>query len=338
MRRPRLSTFALATALCGTCATAEPIPVNAGNFAIAESHRYMSAQVAAGGLGALVHERQPVAVDAQTVIRMNRDTLYSSGVFDLAAGPITIEVPKGDGRYVAVEPVSEDHFTPGVFHEGTHTLTEADVGTRHVSLLIRVFADASDPADLARAHAVQDALKVTQGATGSWAPPEWDKATLDKTRDLLASLSALGTEGLSPRMGPRGTVNPVGHLLATAAGWGLNPDTEARYVLGQPAANDGTTVHRLTMADVPVDGFWSVTVYGPDGYMVKNDLDRYSINNVTAKAGSGGAVTVQFGGCTAGVENCIPTPAGWNYTLRFYRPKAGLLDGSWTVPEAVPAG
>jgi hypothetical protein len=53
-----------------------------------------------------------------------------------------------------------------------------------------------------------------------------------------------------------------------------------------PKKNDGQTVHKLTLkGEVPVDGFWSITVYGADGYLHKNDQDSYSINNVTAKEG-----------------------------------------------------
>jgi hypothetical protein len=60
------------------------------------------------------------------------------------------------------------------------------------------------------------------------------------------------------------------------------------------------TVHKLTIkGEVPVDGFWSITVYGADGYLHKNDQDSYSFNNVTAKKDADGSVTIQFGGCDA---------------------------------------
>jgi hypothetical protein len=28
---------------------------------------------------------------------------------------------------------------------------------------------------------------------------------------------------------------------------------------------------------------------------------------------------------------------GWNYIVRLYRPRAEILDGRWTFPEAQPA-
>ena len=55
-----------------------------------------------GELGSILHRRQPTALEDQTVIRMNLDTLYSSGVFDMEAGAVTITLPEAhDGRYVS---------------------------------------------------------------------------------------------------------------------------------------------------------------------------------------------------------------------------------------------
>ena len=42
------------------------------------------------------------------------------------------------------------------------------------------------------------------------------------------------------------------------------------------------------------------------------------------------------GGCDSKLENCLPTPAGWNYLVRLYRPRPEILNGTWTFPEAEP--
>ncbi len=102
--------------------------------------------------------------------------------------------------------------------------------------------------------------------------------------------------------------------------------------------NDGTTPHRLTVNDVPVDAFWSITVYNADGYLQVNDLGVNSYNDVTAAQKADGSYTLHFGGCEDGRANCIPITPGWNYTVRLYQPRAEILDGSWAfpVPEAQP--
>ena len=109
---------------------------------------------------------------------------------------------------------------------------------------------------------------------------------------------------------------------------------DALYLTVSPAANDGDTVHRLTVRDVPVDGFWSITVYNADGYFTANPADAYSVNSVTAARDADGAVTVQFGGDPDGVANHLPVTPGWNYLVRLYRPRPQILDGSRTFPEA----
>ena len=70
------------------------VPVTPENFVRAESDRYLGNLVKEGGVGRLFHRRAPAAIDNQTIIRLNRDTLYSSGVFDLDAGPVTIDAAR----------------------------------------------------------------------------------------------------------------------------------------------------------------------------------------------------------------------------------------------------
>lgn len=126
----------------------------------------------------------------------------------------------------------------------------------------------------------------------------------------------------------------VFRLIGAATGWGGNPPEAAVYLNRYPSDNDGKTVYKLTVKRVPVDGFWSLTVYNKEGYMEKSDLGAYSVNNITAKPNADGSVTVQFGGCQKSTANCIPTPPNWNYGVRLYRPRREILDGTWKFPEA----
>ena len=90
------------------------------------------------------------------------------------------------------------------------------------------------------------------------------------------------------------------------------------------------------MRDVPVDGFWSVSVYNAAGYYEKNDRGAYSVNNLTAAKNADGSIAIQFGGCDGTVANCLPIVAGWNYTVRLYRPRAEIVNGTWNFPDPQP--
>jgi hypothetical protein len=107
------------------------------------------------------------------------------------------------------------------------------------------------------------------------------------------------------------------------------------YVSVYPTKNDGQTAHQLTVKDVPVDGFWSISVYNAKGYFERNDLGAYSLNNLTAQPNADGSFTIQFGGAKR-APNYLPIAPGWNYTVRLHRPRSEILDGTWNFPEAQP--
>jgi hypothetical protein len=200
--------------------------------------------------------------------------------------------------------------------------------------LVRTMVDPRDDNDIATVHKLQDAIGVEQKKVGTFEVPDWDQETLAIVRDTLKRVApAVGHQG---GFGPRGQVDPIRYLIATATGWGGNPPSDATYVGAFPRQNDGKTVHTLTVGQVPVDGFWSVSVYNANGFFEKNDDDAYTVNNLTANRNDDGTVTVRFGGDAEGVANHIPITPGWNYVVRLYRPRAEILDGSWSFPEATP--
>jgi hypothetical protein len=316
--------------------------VTVDSFRRAETDTYFSRFVRdAGGVGRLGHEREVTPVDRQTVIRMNRDTLYSFGVFDLDAGPATITLPEDSerGRYQSLHIIDQDHFTPAVLYAPTtHRLTREEIGTRYVAVAIRTFANPNDPQDMEAAHALQDAITIEQpGGRGKFSVPDWDQASLTRMREaLLAVVEASGGLDSSRMFGKRDEVDPVQHLLGSAGGWGGVPPTAAIYVGVGPERNDGQTPHIMTVADVPVDGFWSISVYNQDGFFEPNPMDAYTINNVTAQRNADGSVTIHFGGDDEQAPNYLPIMPGWNYLVRLYRPHPEILEGRWSFPEAVP--
>jgi hypothetical protein len=257
-------------------------------------------------------------------------------VFDLDAGPATVTLPDMGARFMSMMVVNQDHYVPAVYYApGPHRITREMAGTRYAAVAIRTLVDPGNPGDLEAARALQDAITVEQSGTGAFEVPDWDPASQKRVRDALLVLAST-TDAFRGAFGKKGEVDPVRHLLGTAAGWGGNPDRDAVYVGEVPAKNDGVTVHRLVVGEVPVDAFWSISVYNAQGYYEKNDLDAYTINSFTGRKGPDGSTTVQFGGCDGKIPNCIPVMPGWNYTVRLYRPRAEILDGSWKFPVARP--
>lgn len=307
--------------------------VTVDNFVRAETDMTLKRYVDQGAFGKLLHLRQPTPIAKQDVIRMNRDTLYSFGVFDLDASPVTILKPNSEGRFQSMLIINQDHSMQPVEHgAGSFTLTKKKIGTRYVIAGIRTFMNANDPKDIKAANELQDKIAIEQAKVGSFEIPDWDEASLGKVRQAINILASTKTDA-SGMFGDKSKLNPINHLLGTAYGWGGNPEEAAIYLNVIPENNDGNTPYTLTVSEkVPVDGFVSVTVYNSKGFLEKNSLDAYSINNVTAQKDRDGTVTIHFGGDPSN-SNYLPITPGWNYIVRMYQPKKELLDGSWKFPD-----
>ncbi len=309
-------------------------PITVDNFVRAESDtaiRNIYNQV--GGLGKFGHLRTPTPLDNQTIIRMNRDTLYSPAVVDLSI-PATVILPDVGSRYMTLHVVNQDHYMFAVSTPGRHEITEEMVGSRYASLTVRLFVDANDPEDIAAANALQDQLKIEGGGTGPLDLPDWDQEQLKTARGALNTLGMMGSDP-SRAFGTREDTDPLQHLIGAAGGWGGLPKKNAVYELNVVEKNDGSP-YALTVKDVPVNAFWSVTVYNADGYIDENPLGAYSFNGVTATPNDDVSITIHFGGCGDGRVNCLPISAGWNYAVRMYEPREEILNGSWTFPVTKP--
>ena len=82
------------------------VPVTVDNFRAAETAKMFVGFLAmSGGVNEWFHYREPTSVDAQPVIRMNRDTLYSTSVVDISEGA-TLTIPDAGDRYLTVMAVN----------------------------------------------------------------------------------------------------------------------------------------------------------------------------------------------------------------------------------------
>lgn len=305
--------------------------VNADNFARAETDRmFHDLQKSAGGINRFVHHREPAAIDKQTVIRLNRDTLYSFAVVDVTNGA-TLTLPEHGNRYLSAMVVNEDHYVDAIFHEpGEHELTAVQFGTPYVVIAVRTLVDPADTADIAAVAAIQDQIVLTGNSATPFEAPEYDVASLDETRDALLAL-ARNLTGFDHMFGTKNEVDPVRHLIGTAAGWGGLPTSEASYIGVDPRLPVGQ--YELTINDVPVDGFWSISVYNANGFFEPNERGAYTVNNITGVPNPDGSMTVRFGDYPSEVPNAIPITEGWNYLVRLYQPRPEITEGRWEFPK-----
>jgi hypothetical protein len=312
------------------------VQVNVDNFRAAETARMVDATLPmTGGANQWFHWRAPTPTDAQPVIRMNRDTLYSANITDISAGA-TVTLPDAGGRYMTLMVVDAEHYINDVFSEpGSYELTVEKHGSPYVALALRTFVDPSDPEDLALVNRLQDSLVVESKSATPYTHPDYDEESLNATRDALLRLGE-GLPDTDHMFGRKSDVDATRHLIGTAMGWGVLPESEAYYYLETEPQPVGT--YTFAFEDVPVDAFWSVTIYNRDGYLEANPYDSHNRNSVTSVADSDGVVTLNLSPDGEGLTNHLYTMDGWNYALRLYKPRQSVIDKTWKPPSPQQVG
>ncbi|WP_235083169.1 DUF1254 domain-containing protein [Chlorogloeopsis fritschii PCC 9212] len=304
------------------------------NYCRAETDRaFASGLKLSGGVNRWLHFRNLTPLDQQTVVRMNKDTLYSTALVDTSKGA-TLTVPQMlEDRYFSVLMVDNDHYAPGVIYKlGTHELPQ---DTKYLCLLVRIHLyNPDDPSDIALVNKLQDQFVIRAASADPFPELKWDKKSHEELTKQFNAEFAKYDKYPDDWMGPRGQVNEKTRHLACAGAWGLFPNKDAVYI-NYNGNLPGERCHMATYTVLGNTGFWSITVYGADGYMksVNSVLNQF---NTTFN--DDGTFTVCFGSqeVCGDVPNRLDVTEGWNFLMRVYRPGESVLNGSYKLPDAVP--
>ena len=137
--------------------------------------------------------------------------------------------------------------------------------------------------------------------------------------------------------------------IVTQLGLGANLPEDAIYPLnladdtGKPLDGASNYVLHFDKGQTPpVNAFWSVTLYDPQGFQVANPLNRFAVSSwMPFKYNSDGSLDLYFQNESPGADkeaNWLPAPKGpYNLTMRLYAPKAEALTGKWNPPPVTRA-
>ena len=126
--------------------------------------------------------------------------------------------------------------------------------------------------------------------------------------------------------------DPIAHTLGVAgAPLGL-PEYGAIYEGDMVQFNDGSLEYVLTFKDVPVNEFWSITVYTEEGFFF--DVESQSINSYQAIPNEDFSYTIHFSNDSS-KKNCLNIGEHWMYVVRMYEPKQEIIDGIWSFPKPI---
>ena len=311
----------------------EPIIVNVDNFVRAETATQIDSYMKlTGGVNKFFHFREAVPLDKQTLIRMNRDALYSSAIVDISKGA-TLTIPETDGRYLSIMIMNEDGYINKVYQgKGTYKLTMKEFDTPYVSVALRTLINPLDPADIEKVKAIQDGCTIKSNSAKPYTHLEYDQASYEAIYKAIIELSRFVPD-TKKMFGSKKEVTEVRHLLGTAFGFGGLPEKEAFYLNVEPNLPVGA--YEITVKDVPVDAFWSISLYNKDGYFEENEYNANSVNNITGTPNEDGSFTIHFGGDPKS-SNYLYIMEGWNYAVRMYQPRKEILEGEWVFPGVKP--
>ena len=310
--------------------------VTTENYGLAETQEILTEKVkriakatGTNGTGVIMHVKAGASPKDKVIMRLNFDTKYSWLVLDLTQ-PATITMPDVGGRYQTAWVISEEHYNPFAFDKpGEYVLTEENVGTKYAIVIFRTQANIQDPKDMKASDLAMDGIQVTQKDRGEFkASHQWDMDDILAWRAKYQQMQKDKKITSDNMFGKKGERTLEEHNVGTAFGWGGMTPEQAVYPIYYPETSDPQT---FTIKDVPVRAFWSITVYGEDGFV---KTDTYNINSQSAKKNKDGSVTIHFGGDPK-ADNYLEIFDNWNFAFRLYQPTKDYFDGNWKKPELV---
>jgi hypothetical protein len=252
-------------------------------------------------------------------------------VFDASEG-LTVTVP--DYEYLQlVQIFDENHVTLDVMYAGkTVHISPGDLTYGdHVYLFMRTQPPSYDAAGMVVVRDRQDAVVVEAGSARPYVPDvKYDVESFNALRfDLIRRAVE---EVAQPHLGfieRLEDINTPQYQMVNLAGWGGLPVRHAHYIPIEVTDERALAGEPSSMTFAPPElryddgGYWSMTVYSADGWVV---TDRFNTNSHRATPNADGTYTLTLNG-DGEAANPLDVPVNWNGLLRCYLPTSveGIL-------------
>ena len=283
------------------------------------------------------HTRKLTPTDDQPVVRMNRDTYYSFAVVDVSKGATVTLPPVPEGKYISVQPVTEDHrIQPMSYGSGTYQLA-THLGS-HLYLIVRLDSTLSQE----EANALQDAMVIDAASAEPFLAEPVDKDAFETVeRSLREKLAELATadpgnvaKGMftAPTDDSRGLYTFDKYTVGAAVGWGGAQLRDNLYESSPDYPAKGC--YEATFEDPDNGAFWSFTIYDKKGFMF-NDVAHMSSD--IASPNADGTYTVRFG-CGTNAANNVPITNDtgvFNFVVRHYIPSERVRDEGYRLAPLI---
>jgi hypothetical protein len=290
-------------------------------YAQAESYAFMKDFIGRSGVNKFFHFKTLARMEDHWVVSPNNDVLYSLAIVDATDDFILIVPPVKGERVMSIQIIDANHFTPKHFYgAGEYKFPKGTFNTPQIAVGIRVEVNGTDPKDITYvANEVQPKMKIIAKSSKNHIP-NIDTANMVKLRKALVPYYEKLPNSFGGMTKNASEVkNEWFRQLCTAGAWGLSENEHAMYAIYAPALK-ADKCYTATYQVPPQKGFWSITMYDADKYLVSND--RNIINKYNVKMNPDGKTfTVYFGSkeqC-GDVPNRLDIVDGWNFLMRAYK-------------------
>ena len=239
---------------------------------------------------------------------------------------------------MSMQSINEDQYSPAVIYE--HGQLHSDSGEGRHALrarrrcalwLIRAIRRTSSKSTRCRTRSRSNRQAVRHVRSAEMGP-----VSQKKMRDALIVLGTTLTD-YQPRLRHKGSGRSDAHLIVGRDDLGRQ-SREGRNLsqlhAAQERRQDGLQAQRSRTCRSTASGRSASTT--PRATSRRTNTTPTPSTTSPRRKTRDGSVTIQFGGCDGKTPNCLPIMPGWNYTVRLYRPRKEILDGTWKFPEAQP--
>jgi len=318
----------------GWAANPEDYGMTARDYIRAETHSFFADFLGRAGIGSFHHFPSLATAEDTWVVSPNNDTLYSVAIVNTTDG-FTLRIPDLGERFLSIQIIDEDHLTPFHLYGGGDREFSADqFRTDYVGIGLRIGTDGTAE-DIAEINENVTPRISIEGAKNEDAMLRPDRNTMLAVRAAMIEQYAMlpNTFGVM-QADPADVEDWEIFTYTTAGAWGLSMDEHAMYVIYSPEGAIGGECWIGSFPPVPAEEFFSITVYGPDKFLMTNE------NNIVSSTRGAvlepdGSFTVVFGGeqCREKAPNWAYTPEdGWSFLLRAYRPRVEEFK-AYEMPE-----
>ena len=180
----------------------------------------------------------------------------------------------------------------------------------------------------------------------------------ERWTEMLSNLAAELTQSAGKFLVNNGAFRfmgkPISHFgqeydyraLVAIGGFGANPVDVAVYMkaglddAGETLSGESSYILHFepdALPPVEENGFWSITAYGDDDFLIDNPLNRYAINDRSEfELNEDGSLDIilQADQPEKHVSNWLPTgTGGFHLFMRIYLPQETVTDGTWQAPS-----